>query len=182
MNNNTFQPKPACESYSEMTEIVLPSHTNPLGTAFGGQVMAWIDICAGIAAQRHARQVVVTASMDDLHFRSPIHQGEFVVLKAQVNRSFHTSMEVGVRVEAENPLTGERRHCSSAYLTFVALDESGQRVLLPPLKPETDDEKRRYAEAAERRRYRLERRTMERDVVTRAHAPLGEDSESASNY
>ena len=174
MSDSSLAPKPACASYSEMTEIVLPSHTNPLGTAFGGQVMAWIDICAGIAAQRHARQVVVTASMDDLHFRSPIHQGEFVVLKAQVNRSFHTSMEVGVRVEAENPLTGERRHCSSAYLTFVALDASGHRVHIPPLIPETDEEKRRYEEAAERRRYRLERKNLERDVVRNSHAPLDE--------
>ena len=179
MTEIDLHPKPACNSFSEMTEIVLPSHTNPLGTAFGGQVMAWIDICAGIAAQRHARQVVVTASMDDLHFKAPIYQGEFVVLKAQVNRSFHTSMEVGVRVEAENPITGERRHCSSAYLTFVALDIHGNRVPIPPLAPETDDEKRRYEEAAERRRYRLERRNMVRDVVTRSHAPLGEDSESS---
>ena len=171
-------PKPACESYSEMTEIVLPSHTNPLGTAFGGQVMAWIDICAGVAAQRHARQVVVTASMDDLHFRAPIYKGEFVVLKAQVNRSFHTSMEVGVRVEAENPMTGERRHCSSAYLTFVALDADGNRVPIPPLVPETSDEKRRYEEAAERRRYRLERKNMERNVVRYSHPPLNVESES----
>jgi len=172
MHTPNLTPKPACESYSEMTEIVLPSHTNPLGTAFGGQVMAWIDICAGIAAQRHARQIVVTASMDDLHFRAPIYQGEFVVLKAQVNRSFHTSMEVGVRVEAENPLTGERRHCSSAYLTFVALDAQGNRVPIPPLVPETADEKRRYEEAAERRRYRLERKNMERDVVRQSHPRL----------
>jgi acyl-CoA hydrolase len=174
MSDGELASKPACASYSEMTEIVLPSHTNPLGTAFGGQVMAWIDICAGIAAQRHARQVVVTASMDDLHFRAPIHKGEFVVLKAQVNRSFHTSMEVGVRVEAENPLTGERRHCSSAYLTFVALDASGRRVHIPLLVPETDEEKRRYEEAAERRRYRLERKNLERDVVRHSHAPLDE--------
>jgi len=177
MPENDLTPKPACNSYSEMTEIVLPSHTNPLGTAFGGQVMAWIDICAGIAAQRHARQIVVTASMDDLHFRAPIYQGEFVVLKAQVNRSFHTSMEVGVRVEAENPLTGERRHCSSAYLTFVALDAQGNRVPIPPLVPETEDEKRRYEEAAKRRSYRLERRNLERDVVRQAHPPLQKDSE-----
>lgn len=176
MSSTELAPKLACESYSEMTEIVLPSHTNPLGTAFGGQVMAWIDICAGIAAQRHARQIVVTASMDDLHFRAPIYKGEFVVLKAQVNRSFHTSMEVGVRVEAENPLTGERRHCSSAYLTFVALDESGRRVNIPPLIPETDEEKRRYEEAAERRRYRLERKNLERDVVRRSHQPLRDNS------
>ncbi len=176
MSAVNLTPKPACESYVEMTEIVLPSHTNPLGTAFGGQIMAWIDICAGIAAQRHARQIVVTASMDDLHFRAPIYQGEVVVLKAQVNRSFHTSMEVGVRVEAENPLTGERRHCSSAYLTFVALDAEGNRVPIPPLVPETEDEKRRYEEAAERRRYRLERRNQERNVVTRSHPPLSAGS------
>ncbi|MCS7040855.1 MAG: acyl-CoA thioesterase [Anaerolineae bacterium] len=160
-------PKPARASYVEMTEIVLPSHTNPLGTAFGGQVMAWIDICAGIAAARHARRVAVTASMDDLHFRSPLRLGEVAVLKAQVNRAWHTSMEVGVRVEAENPLTGERRHCSSAYLTFVALDEHGQRVPIPPVLPETEDERRRYAEAEERRRMRLERRNLRRDVVDR---------------
>ena len=172
MSKTSLLPKPACASYSEMTEIVLPSHTNPLGTAFGGQIMAWIDICAGIAAQRHARQVVVTASMDDLHFRAPIYQGEFVVLKAQVNRAFHTSMEVGVRVEAENPLTGARRHCSSAYLTFVAIDEGGHRLPLPELVPETEKEKRRYEEAADRRRYRLARKNLERDVVRQSHAPL----------
>ena len=126
--------------------------------------MAWIDITAGIAAQRHARCVVVTASMDDLHFLAPIHAGEVVVLKAQVNRAFHTSMEVGVRVEAENPLTGERRHCSSAYLTFVALAEPG-RAAIPPLIPETEHEIRRYEEAAERRQRRLERKNVRRDVV-----------------
>ncbi|HHB89725.1 MAG TPA: acyl-CoA thioesterase [Anaerolineae bacterium] len=172
MSEHELTPKPACESYVEMTQLVLPTHTNPLGTAFGGQVMAWIDICAGIAATRHARQIVVTASMDDLHFRAPIYQGEVVILKAQVNRAFRSSMEVGVRVEAENPLTGERRHCSSAYLTFVALDAEGNRLPVPPLLPETEDEKRRYEEAAERRRIRLERRNQERNVVLRPHPPL----------
>lgn len=157
--------KPARDSYVEMTEIVLPSHANPLGTAFGGQIMAWIDICAGIAAQRHARQIVVTASMDDLHFLAPIHVGEVVVLKAQVNRVFHTSLEVGVNVESEMPLTGERRHCSSAYLTFVALDEEGNRVPIPDVRPETETQKRRYAEAEERRRFRLQRRSLSRNVV-----------------
>ncbi len=155
--------KPAHQSYVEMTELVLPPHTNALGTAFGGQIMAWIDICAGIAAARHARRVAVTASMDDLHFRAPIHLGEVAILKAQVNRSWHTSMEVGVRLEAENPLTGERRHCSSAYLTFVALDEHGRRVSIPELIPETEDEKRRYAEAETRRNIRLERRHLVRE-------------------
>ncbi len=157
--------KPACDSYVEKTEIVLPSHANPIGTAFGGQIMAWIDICAGISAQRHARQIVVTASMDDLHFLAPIHVGEVVILKAQANRTFHTSLEVGVRVEAENPLTGERRHCSSAYLTFVALDEEGNRVSVPDLMPETENQKRRYEEAEERRHFRLQRRKQSRNVV-----------------
>ena len=157
--------KSACDSYVEMAEIVLPSHANPIGTAFGGQIMAWIDICAGISAQRHARQIVVTASMDDLHFHAPIHVGEVVILKAQVNRAFHTSLEVGVRVEAENSLTGEIRHCSSAYLTLVALDEEGNSVSVPDLIPETDNQKRRYEEAEERRCFRLERRRLSRNVV-----------------
>lgn len=163
--NPTRPPKPAHDSYVEMTELVLPSHTNALGTAFGGQIMAWIDVCAGIAAARHARRVAVTVSMDDLHFRSPIYLGEVAILKAQVNRAWHTSMEVGVKVEAENALTGERRHCSSAYLTFVALDEHGRRVSIPELLPGSEDEQRRYAEAEERRNIRLERRNLQRDVV-----------------
>ncbi len=157
--------KPAWKSYVEKTEIVLPSHGNPIGTAFGGQIMAWIDICAGISAQRHAREIVVTASMDDLHFLAPMHVGEVAVLKAQVNRAFHTSLEVGVRVEAENPLTGELRHCSSAYLTFVAIDEEGNRVTVPQLIPETENQVRRYEEAEERRHFRLERRKQSRNVV-----------------
>ncbi len=157
--------KPATNSYVEMTQIVLPSHANPIGTAFGGQIMAWIDICAGISAQRHARQIVVTASMDDLHFLAPIHVGEVAILKAQVNRAFHTSLEVGVRVEAENPLTGDLRHCSSAYLTFVAIDEAGNRVTVPELLPETENQVRRYEEAEERRQFRLERRKQSRNVV-----------------
>lgn len=162
---NDPAPKLARETYVEMTQLVLPSHTNPLGNAFGGQIMAWIDVCAGVAAMRHARRIVVTASMDDLHFRHPVRLGQVVVLKAQVNRAFHTSMEVGVRVEAENPLTGEQVHASSAYLTFVALDETGCRIPIPELLPETPDEKRRYAEAAERRQVRLDRRNLKRDVV-----------------
>ena len=162
---NSNASKPACNSYVEMTEIVLPSHANPIGTAFGGQIMAWIDICAGISAQRHARQIVVTASMDDLHFLAPIRVGEVAILKAQVNRTFHSSLEVGVRVEAENPLTGEIRHCSSAYLTFVAIDEEGNRVSVPNLIPETENQVRRYEEAEERRRFRLERRKQSRNVV-----------------
>ena len=158
------QPKKALESVVEMTEIVLPSHGNALGTVFGGQVAAWIDICAAVAAMRHARHIVVTASMDDLHFMAPAHVGEVLILKAHVNRAFSTSMEVGVRVEAENPLTGERRHTATAYLTFVSLDAEGNRVAVPPLIPETDDEKRRFEQAELRRKWRLERRELRRQA------------------
>lgn len=154
----TLHPKRAAESAVEMTQIVLPEHANALGTVFGGQIAAWIDVCAAVAAMRHARQIVVTASMDDLHFLAPAHVGEVVILKAHVNRAFGTSMEVGVRVEAENPVTGERRHTATAYLTFVALDAQGNRVPVPPLVPETEDEQRRYRQAEQRRQWRLERR------------------------
>ncbi|MCS6843214.1 MAG: acyl-CoA thioesterase [Caldilineales bacterium] len=153
-----MQPKRAAESAVEMTQIVLPEHANALGTVFGGQIAAWIDICAAVAAMRHARQIVVTVSMDDLHFLAPAHVGEVVILKAHVNRAFGTSMEVGVRVEAENPVTGERRHTATAYLTFVALDARGNRVPVPPLVPESEDEQRRYRQAEQRRQWRLERR------------------------
>ena len=153
-------PKRAAESMVEMTQIILPSHANALGTIFGGQVAAWIDIAAGVAAMRHARRVVVTASMDDLHFMAPATVGEVLILKAHVNRAFDTSMEVGVRAEAENPLTGERRHTATAYLTFVALDRSGNRVAVPPLIPESEAEQRRYQQAEQRRVWRLERRAL----------------------
>lgn len=153
-------PKRAAESAVEMTEIVLPSHANGLGTVFGGQVAAWIDIAAGVAAMRHARNIAVTASMDDLHFVAPVHVGEVLILKAHVNRAFNTSMEVGVRVEAENPLTGKRRHTATAYLTFVALDVQGNHLPVPPLLPETEDEQRRYLQAEQRRLWRLERRRL----------------------
>ena len=106
-----------------MTESVLPGDGNPLGTAFGGKIAQWIDIAAAIACQRHCRQRVVTASMDDLHFLRPIRVGMIVELRAQVNAAFRTSMEAGVRIESEDPLTGERRHVCTAWLTFVAQDE-----------------------------------------------------------
>ena len=156
------QAKRAAESAVEMTQIVLPSNANALGTVFGGQVAAWIDIAAAVDAMRHARRIVVTASMDDLHFLAPAHVGEVLVLKAHVNRAFGTSLEVGVRAEAENPLTGERRHTATAYLTFVALDENGGRVPVPPLLPESDAEIRRFQQAEQRRLWRLERRAQRR--------------------
>jgi acyl-CoA hydrolase len=121
----------------------------------GGKVMHLVDLTAAIAAMRHARRPVVTASVDSLLFLHPVHIGELIVLRASVNRVFHTSMEVGVRVMTEKMLTGERRHTCSAYLTFVALDENGKPVPVCPVIPETEEEKRRYQHAGERRENRL---------------------------
>lgn len=143
-----------------MTELVLPNDANIVGTILGGKVMHLVDLCGAIAACRHAGAVTVTASIDHMDFRYPIRVGELVVLKASVNRAFHTSMEVGVKVFSESMLNGERRHTSSAYLTFVALDAAGHRVEVPPVLPETADERRRYEKAAARRAYRLTQRGL----------------------
>jgi acyl-CoA hydrolase len=142
-----------------MTELVLPTHTNALDTVFGGTVMSWIDICAAIAAQRHASREVVTASMDRLSFVAPIRRGWVVNLKASVNYTSRTSMEVGVRVDAENPKTGEMFHTASAYMTFVALGSDGKPTEVPKLLLESDDEKRRYAAAQKRREVMLASRS-----------------------
>lgn len=141
-----------------MTEMVLPSHTNALGSVFGGVIMSWIDICGAIAAQRHAQMPVVTASIDYLQFVKPVFTGWIVNLKASVNYVGKTSMEVGVRVDAENPRTGETFHTASAYLSFVALDPSKKPVAIPPLAVESIDEKRRNADAMKRREARLKLR------------------------
>ncbi len=143
------------QSQSEYSEICLPNSTNMLGTMLGGHVMHLVDLCGAIAAIRHARAAVVTASVDQMTFLYPIRIGDLAMLKSQVNRVFRTSMEVGVKLWVENLRTGEVRHTSSAYLTFVALDENGTRIVLPPIAPETPEEQRRYDEAAERRAYRL---------------------------
>jgi acyl-CoA hydrolase len=138
-----------------MTEIVLPTHANALGSIFGGQVMSWIDIAAAIAAGRHARKVVVTASIDALHFVAPIKVGHVVHIKAMVNFASRTSMEVGVRVDSEDPITGESHHTAKAYLTFVALDQHGRPTPVPQIVAETPEEKRRYDEAKKRREARV---------------------------
>ncbi len=143
------------QSQSEYSEICLPNSTNMLGTMLGGHVMHLVDLCGAIAGIRHARAAVVTASVDQMTFLYPIRIGDLAKLKSQVNRVFRTSMEVGVKLWVENLKTGQVRHTCSAYLTFVALDEEGNRIVLPPIVPETPEEKRRYEEAAERRAYRL---------------------------
>lgn len=153
-----MEAKTAKSSEVIMTQLVLPSHTNSLDTVFGGTVMSWIDIAAAIAAQRHAQKEVVTASIDELHFLAPIHKGWVVNLKASVNYASRSSMEVGVRVESENPRTGERFHTASAYLTFVCLGSNGKPASVPSLILETEDERRRHQEAQIRREARLKRR------------------------
>lgn len=149
------------ESQHETSELMMPQHANNLGNVFGGVVLSMMDKCAAIAAFRHSRASVVTASIDRVDFREPIHLGDLVVMKASVNFVGRSSMEVGVRVEAEELLTGRRRHTNSCYLTFVAVDAKGRPIEVPSLVPETPDEKRRYAAAQERRRRRLEEREAE---------------------
>jgi acyl-CoA hydrolase len=151
----TLVPKSIAESQIIMTEMVLPSDTNALGTIFGGKVVSLIDIAAAMAAGKHSRSIVVTASIDALHFVSPVKLGEYVHIKASVNYAGRTSMEVGVRVDKENPLTGEMKHTATAYLTFVALDSDGKPKVVPPVAPETDDERRRFEEAKIRRDARV---------------------------
>lgn len=144
----------------ELTQLVLPEHTNARGTIFGGQVAAWIDISAAIAAQRFCRRSVVTASIDELHFLHPIQRGHIAIFQAIVNEAWKHSMEVGIRVEGEDPLTGARTHTASAYATFVALDDDGKPCEVPELLPETDTERRRQCEARTRKNRRLEYRAQ----------------------
>ena len=149
------------DTRSEMHQIVLPTHTNNHDSVFGGQIAAWCDICAAISAQRFCQGAVVTASMDQLHFLRPVRRGMVVILKSQVNQAWRTPMEVGVRVDAEDPATGSLVHCCTAYLTFVALDAHGQPRSIPALEPGDDTTTiRRLKEANLRRARRLEMREL----------------------
>jgi len=151
--------KPVSASRSEMAELVLPAQTNALGKLLGGHVMHLVDIAAALAASRHSNSYVVTASVDYIDFRNPVNLGEIVILKSQVNRVFRTSMEIGVEVYSEQILTGERKHTTSAYVTFVALDEkTHQPRPVRPLIVESPQEERRFLEAGERRKIRLANR------------------------
>ena len=149
------------ESQHETSELMMPGQANNLGHVFGGVVLAMMDKTAAVSAIRHARASCVTASIDRVDFREPIHLGDLVVMQASVNYVGRTSMEIGVRVEAEDLQTGRRRHTNSCYLTFVAVDRNGRPLEVPDLKPETPDELRRYQAAVERRRRRLEEREQE---------------------
>ena len=153
-------PRPVADSKVEMTEIVFPNDANPLGNVMGGRVMHWIDICAAVAAGRHARTPVVTASVDRIDFHNPVPVGSVVVLLAAVNFAGRTSMEVGVKVWQEDRATGDRRHVVSAYLTFVSLDPKTKAPRpVPPVLPQTVDETRRFEAAKERRARRLAERS-----------------------
>jgi acyl-CoA hydrolase len=149
-----LMPRPVRDSQSEMNEIVLPNDTNPLGFLLGGRLMHWIDLAGALAAHRHSRSYAVTASIDHMDFLTPVHVGDLVVLRSSVNRVFTTSMEVGVQVIVENFLLEECKHVSSAYLTFVAVDKEGRHVKVPPVIPETDEQRRRYEDAGRRREIR----------------------------
>ncbi len=150
-------------SHCVMTQIVMPGHTNgESGVLFGGVMMQWIDVCGGVAAMRHAGGAVVTASIDRLDFLVPVRLGDVVILQAQVNYAAHTSMEIGCRVETEDPRTRKRRYTTKAYLTFVGIDKNGRPQSVPQLHTETDDDRRRYAEAEARRAERLAARGKER--------------------
>jgi len=151
------------ESISEYSEVALPNDANPLGNLLGGRVMHLVDMAGALAATRHARRPVVTASMDHMSFLYPVQIGQLIVLKSSVNRVFRTSMEVGVKVMVEDLTTGQVRHTSSAYLTFVALDADGHPAEVCPVIPETAEEKRRFEEAGARREYRLQQKSRFRE-------------------
>ena len=155
---NPSAPRPAAHSLTTMTELVLPTHANSFGGIFGGQVLAWMDLCAAICAQRHTGHMVTTAGIDDLSFERPIKVGQVVRLAARVTAAFRSSVEILVQVEGENATTGERWPCVTAFVTFVAVDADLRPTQVPPVAILTDED-RRLAEAAEERRAtRLARR------------------------
>jgi acyl-CoA hydrolase len=163
---SSLKPRVVSESQSEMAELVLPNDANPLGALLGGRLMHWIDLAGAMAAHRHARSYVVTASVDHIDFLVPVHVGSLVILRSSVNRAFHTSMEVGVKVWVENYIQDKRLHVASAHLTFVAIDGKGGRLAVPPVIPEGDDQLRRYENAGRRRELRrleIERRAKKKE-------------------
>lgn len=149
-----LQPRTVKESQSQMAEVVLPNDANPLGYLLGGRLMHLIDVAGALAAHRHARSYVVTASMDHIDFLAPVNIGDLLILKSSVNRAFRTSMEIGVKCWVENYISGSTRHVASAFLTFVAVDKQNNHLPVPPVIPETADEKQRYEDAGHRRELR----------------------------
>jgi len=148
-------PRHPNESETVMSEFMMPQHANVMGNVFGGVILSLVDRVGAVCAIRHARKQCVTVSVDKVDFREPIHVGELVTAMARVNFAGRTSMEVGVKIVAENVISGEQRHTNSCYVTYVALDENGQPTAVPPVVPASPDEKRRYDRAAQRRASRV---------------------------
>ncbi len=163
-------------THSEMTEIILPNDTNILGNLLGGRLMHFIDLTGAMAAYRHSHTHVVTAAMDHIDFIRPVHLGDLLTLKSSVNRAFSSSMEVGVKVWAENTRTGELSHVASAYLVFVAIDEQGRLAKVPAVEPQTPDELRRYADALRRREHREAEHARRKEAKRAAAAGVVEGS------
>jgi acyl-CoA hydrolase len=180
MSSQGFQlaERTVASTQSEMTEIILPNDTNMLGNLLGGRLMHFIDMTGAMAAFRHARTFVVTAAMDHIDFIQPVRLGDLVTLKSSVNRAFTSSMEVGVKVWAENTRTGAVAHVASAYLVFVAVDEHGRLQKVPQLKAETPDEVRRWEDALRRRQHR-ERESTRRKEAKIATAALADGKASS---
>ena len=165
MTEEMLTPRPVRDSQSEMAEIVLPNDANPLGALLGGRLMHWIDLAGAMAAHRHSRNYVVTASVDHIDFLVPVRVGDLVILRSSVNRVFRSSMEVGVKGFVENYIADSVKHVASAYLTFVAVDSAGKHLKVAPVIPETDEQQRRYDDAGRRRENRrseMERRRKSR--------------------
>ena len=156
--------RPVRESQSERSEIIFPGDANALGNLFGGRLMQFIDLVGAMAASRHARAITVTASMDHLDFVAPVKVGDLLILKSSVNRAFRTSMEVGVKAMVEDVRAQRLRHVSSAYLTFVAVDTTGQRIEVPQVLPETDHQRRRFEDAGRRREMRSDETRRKKEL------------------
>jgi acyl-CoA hydrolase len=171
--NEVVLTRKVSESQSERSEIIFPADANALGNLFGGRLMQFMDLTGAMAASRHARAITVTASMDHLDFVAPVHVGDLLILKASVNRAFRTSMEVGVKAMVEDVEKQKLRHVSSAYITFVAVDRSGQGIVVPQLELETDHQRRRYEDAGRRREMRagetLRRKRLREELTADWH-------------
>lgn len=165
-----LDPRPVSASQSMLAELALPGDANNWGFLLGGKVMHLVDVCGALAAMKHARCPVVTASADSINFMHPVQMNQLITLKSSVNRVFHTSLEVGVKVLVEDVMTGEVKHTTSAYLTFVAIDEHGRPVPVAPVVPETEEELRRFEEAGSRREYRLALRRKSRQKAAQETA------------
>lgn len=152
-------PRPQSKSRTQMTEYVLPQHANALGSVFGGQIMAWVDLCGAICAQRHSGHMAVTAFVDDMKFELPVRVGEVVRLEAHVTAVFRTSMEIEIVVEGEDATTGRRWPCVDARLTFVAIDEARKPTAVPPLVLDTEEVRASQAAGEARRSSRLTPKT-----------------------